>query len=160
MMNVKHKLQMDLAGQALMPRADVVEQDQYARQLELELLCGGESWEIPADAGVLAGGVFRQELSRLPLRLTVNGYWFRTDSYDARIYCHEPSVLYAYSLPAFYGKGLRLAANVSYTFRRRWTLQAKYGWTHYRDRDHIGSGTEEIQGSDKTDLLVQLRLKW
>lgn len=114
----------------------------------------------PADAGVLAGGVFRQELSRLPLRLTVNGYWFRTDSYDARIYCHEPSVLYAYSLPAFYGKGLRLAANVSYTFRRRWTLQAKYGWTHYRDRDHIGSGTEEIQGSDKTDLLVQLRLKW
>lgn len=59
MMNVKHKLQMDLAGQALMPRADVVEQDQYARQLELELLCGGESWEIPADAGVLI--VFQKE---------------------------------------------------------------------------------------------------
>lgn len=59
MMNVKHKLQMDLAGQSLMPRADVVEQDQYARQLELELLCGGESWEIPADAGALI--VFQKE---------------------------------------------------------------------------------------------------
>ena len=28
---------------------DMVEGDQYARQLELSLLCGGESWEIPED---------------------------------------------------------------------------------------------------------------
>ena len=50
MMYVKHKLEIDLAGQAAIPRVDVVESDQYVRQLELSLLCGGESWEIPEDA--------------------------------------------------------------------------------------------------------------
>ena len=50
MMYVKHKLEIDLAGQAAIPRVDVVEGDQYVRQLELSLLCGGESWEIPEDA--------------------------------------------------------------------------------------------------------------
>ena len=49
MMYVKHKLEIDLAGQAVMPRVDMVEGDQYARQLELSLCCGGESWEIPDD---------------------------------------------------------------------------------------------------------------
>ena len=49
-MYVKHKLEIDLAGQAAIPRVDVVEGDQYVRQLELSLLCGGESWEIPEDA--------------------------------------------------------------------------------------------------------------
>ena len=49
MMYVKHKLEIDLSGQAVMPRVDMVEGDQYARQLELSLLCGGESWEIPED---------------------------------------------------------------------------------------------------------------
>ena len=48
-MYVKHKLEIDLSGQAVMPRVDMVEGDQYARQLELSLLCGGESWEIPED---------------------------------------------------------------------------------------------------------------
>ena len=43
MMYVKHKLEIDLSGQAVMPRVDMVEGDQYARQLELSLLCGGES---------------------------------------------------------------------------------------------------------------------
>ena len=49
MMYVKHKLEIDLSGQAVMPRVDMVEGDQYARQLELSLLCGGERWEIPED---------------------------------------------------------------------------------------------------------------
>ena len=42
MMYVKHKLEIDLSEQEVMPRVDVVEGDQYVRQLELSLLCGGE----------------------------------------------------------------------------------------------------------------------
>ena len=52
MMYVKHKLEIDLSGQAVMPRVDMVEGDQYARQLELSLLCGGgirgSSGDVPA----------------------------------------------------------------------------------------------------------------
>ena len=39
-------------------------------------------------------------------------------------------------------------------------IQAKWGWTHYQDRNRIGTDTEEIQGSDKADLQVQVRVKW
>ena len=53
-MYVKHKLEIDLSGQAVMPRVDMVEGDQYARQLELSLLCGGERWEIPEDVHAAA----------------------------------------------------------------------------------------------------------
>ena len=53
MMYVKHVIEMDLAGQAVMPRVDMVEGDQYARQLELSLSAGGEAWEIPDDVHAL-----------------------------------------------------------------------------------------------------------
>lgn len=49
-MIVKHKLTMDLAGQAGMPRAEMVAGDQHGRQLELSLYCGAEPWSIPEDA--------------------------------------------------------------------------------------------------------------
>ena len=36
----------------------------------------------------------------------------------------------------------------------------KYVYTGYFDRDHIGSGTQEIAGSTKQDLQLQLRLRF
>ena len=45
-------------------------------------------------------------------------------------------------------------------WKKRLTVQAKWGWTHYRDRNLISSGTEEIQGNDKDDLPLPVRLKW
>lgn len=49
-MYVTHKLDMDLTGQAAMPRVSMVEQDQYVRKLEISLYCGEEPWRIPEDA--------------------------------------------------------------------------------------------------------------
>lgn len=48
-MYVKHKLKMDLTGPAVMPRVDMMQRDQYVRQIELELYCGTDVWEIPKD---------------------------------------------------------------------------------------------------------------
>lgn len=48
-MYVNHKLKMDLAGPAVMQKVDMVQRDQYVRKLMIELYCGGERWEIPAD---------------------------------------------------------------------------------------------------------------
>lgn len=48
-MYIKHKLKMDLTGPAVMPRVDMMQRDQYVRQIELELYCGSEAWVIPED---------------------------------------------------------------------------------------------------------------
>lgn len=49
-MQVKHKIHMDLTRQAVMPRVDMVERDQYVRQLEFALTCDGAPWPVPEDA--------------------------------------------------------------------------------------------------------------
>ena len=79
---------------------------------------------------------------------------------NVNCYFYEPSVLYAFSMFSFYGKGTRLAVNLKYTYHRWLTIQAKWGWTHYMDRNRISSGTEEIMGSNKADLQFQVRVKW
>lgn len=96
----------------------------------------------------------------LPLRLDLSGTWFHTDDYNSRLTIYEKSVLYAFSMPSFYDKGMRLAVNVRYELNKHIILQAKYGSTHYFNRDKIGSALEEIDGSTKSDLYLQLRLKF
>lgn len=52
-MVVNHKINMDLAKPAVMPRVDMVQKDQYTRQLELSLYANDEPWVIPEDVSVL-----------------------------------------------------------------------------------------------------------
>jgi hypothetical protein len=73
---------------------------------------------------------------------------------------YEKSLLYAFSIPSFYGKGERLALNLRYELNEHFIFQAKYGRTHYRDRKVIGSDLEQIEGNQKNDLYLQLRIKF
>lgn len=51
-MIITHKLEMDLASRAAMPKIDVVQGDSNTRELELTLLSNGEAWTVPEDAAV------------------------------------------------------------------------------------------------------------
>ena len=52
-MVVNHKLTMDLAKPAEMPRVDTVHKDQYTRKLEVTLYANDEPWTVPEDANIL-----------------------------------------------------------------------------------------------------------
>ena len=95
-----------------------------------------------------------------PLKCCLGGAWFTTDGYDTRNYVYEPGLLYSYSMYSFYGQGVRLFINMGYTLKNWFILQAKWGWTHYLDRNRIGSSLEEIRGNNKIDLQLQLKFKW
>ena len=110
--------------------------------------------------GYMGSGTLQASCGRFPLRMDFMGAWFKTDSYDSRLYQYEPSLLYTFSMPSFYGKGARFAFKAQYEYKKRLMLQAKWGCTRYADRDKIGTGTEEIQGNKKFDLQIQLRVKW
>ena len=84
--------------------------------------------------------------------------WFRTDSYDARLYQYEPSVQYDFSFPAYYGHGLRHSLMLQAAIGQRLKAIIKYGTTNYFDRSTIGSGLQQINRSSMTDILLQLRL--
>ena len=86
--------------------------------------------------------------------------WFNTDDYNTRIYSSEKNMLYSFSVPSFYGEGIRLAAVIRYNITSNINISAKAGWAHYFDRELIGTGLEEIEGRDKIDLYAQLRWKF
>lgn len=117
-------------------------------------------WEQQASNGYVGGSTVKLGTERSPVRGSVSAFWFHTDDYASRACLYEPGLLYAFSMMTLYGKGHRLSINMDWKWKKRLTFQAKWGWTHYRDRNVIGSGTEEIQGNNKYDLQLQIKLKW
>lgn len=80
---------------------------------------------------------------------------FQTDGYAGRQYLYEHSVRYAFSIPAYFGKGVRTYAVIKYKPFRKLSLWAKVANTRYLDQSTIGSGYEEIKGHQKTSLSVE-----
>lgn len=97
---------------------------------------------------------------KLPLQLDASVAWFKTDDYASRITVYEKSLLYSFSMPSFYGEGERFSFNTRYELNKHIVLQGKYACTHYRDREVISSGLEQIEGNLKSDLYFQVHFKF
>lgn len=82
-----------------------------------------------------------------------------TDDYNNRQYLYENDVLYAFSVPAYSGKGISYYVLVRYKINRYVSSWVRLGRVVYEDRDTIGSGMEEIAGNHRTQLKFQLMFK-
>ena len=91
-----------------------------------------------------------------PFSLTFRYAIFDAKDYNARIYAYENDVLYSFSVPALYGKGMRVYLLGKWKPFKSLTLYARIGSTIYSDRDEIGSGLTLIQKNHKTDLKVEM----
>ncbi|MEP2770890.1 MAG: helix-hairpin-helix domain-containing protein [Fulvivirga sp.] len=85
---------------------------------------------------------------------------FDTEDFENRQYAYERDVLYAFSIPAYFGVGTRQYILLQYGVTRKIDLYARIARTHYRDRDTISSGLEAIDGNKKTDVKFQVRVKF
>lgn len=94
------------------------------------------------------------------LQLNLSANYFRTDSYESRLYAYERTLLYSFSFPAFYGHGIRYAVMARADFGRRLMLTARLGVTDYFDRSTIGSSYQTIYASSAAELEVQARIKF
>lgn len=99
-------------------------------------------------------------LPRTGLSAQLQGSYFDTDDYDSRVYISEKGLLYTFYTPSFQGRGCRLSAHLRYDLNEHWMCMAKLGHTVYADRNSIGSGNDLIRGNRKTDLQVQVRMKF
>jgi hypothetical protein len=86
--------------------------------------------------------------------------YFETGGYDSRIYAFENDVSYTYSIPASYEKGLRYYINVNYDVNKKMTAWIKWSQTLYNGKNLIGSGLDEIKGSRKSEIRLQLLYKF
>lgn len=96
----------------------------------------------------------------VPLSLSARIAWFSTQSYNSRIYAYENDILYTFSIPAYYGHGYRTYLNLKYNISDKTECWLKLANTHWNDRKIIGSGNNKLEGNNKTELKIQLRLKF
>jgi hypothetical protein len=110
------------------------------------------------------GMLFTQDLlykpKGFPVDLALRYALFDTDSYDTRLYSFENNALYVFAVPAYYYQGNRAYILLRYSFLRHCDLWVRYGYFLYNNRKTISSGAEGIQGSRKSDLVIQLRISW
>ncbi len=85
---------------------------------------------------------------------------FDARDYENRIYTYERDVLYAFSIPMYYGLGARYYLNIRYDLNPSWSFWLKLAQTAYADnRSAVSSGNEEIVGTRKSDIRIMIRWK-
>ncbi len=85
---------------------------------------------------------------------------FETEDFDTRIYTYESDVLYGYSIPSLQNEGIRFYTNLRYNIKRGFDFWIKYAITKYNNLNTIGSGLEEIDGNQRSELKLQVRLQF
>lgn len=113
----------------------------------------------PEDGFIITQDILFKPKS-FPVDLSLRYALFDTDSYDSRIYTYENNALYVFSVPSYYYKGSRAYAMIRYTFARKFDLWVRYGVSIYANRKTLGSGSEQITGNTKSDVTIQLRMKF
>ncbi|RNI25774.1 ComEA family DNA-binding protein [Rufibacter latericius] len=93
-------------------------------------------------------------------RLSARYALFHTDDYDTRLYVPEQDVLYAFSIPAFAGRGTHVYLLAQQGISRHLDFWVKLSHTHYRGQRTVSSGLEQIQGPKRTDVRVQVRYRF
>jgi len=112
---------------------------------------------------VMYGWLLFQDITakplKLPLKIILRYSVFDCKYYNSRIWAYEPDVLYAYSLPSYYGQGIRACAFAKYSVGRHFAVCLKSGLTRYSDKNVISSGLDQINADWKLDLDAQLQLR-
>ncbi len=112
------------------------------------------------DKGVLLVQDFGYQKSESPLAVNARFAWFNTTSYQSRLYAYERDVLYAFSVPAYYGNGIRTYLNLKYQPIKNLSFWLRFARTTYFDRETIGSGLDEIEANYRSEIKLQMRVKF
>ncbi len=110
-------------------------------------------------SGNQQGWVVAQQVrySTRTLQATASASLFDVDGYYARIYLSESCITYNFTMPAYYGQGMRACIMLRVNVRGNLTIAGKYAITRYFDRDTIGSAAAETKGPQRQTVYLQLR---
>jgi hypothetical protein len=95
-----------------------------------------------------------------PLSFSTRLAYFDTETFNSRIFAFENDVLYAYSFPSYYYRGVRAYLTLRYRIYKGIDAWFRVANTFYSNRDNVGSGLEETPSNHRTDIKVQLRFKF
>lgn len=114
----------------------------------------------PKTSGTLAYQDIIYSFSKYPIKIYARIALFDTDNYQSRLYAYENAPLYNYTFTALYYSGTRHYLLIKYQAGKNLSLWCKLAQTHYSNQNSISSGLNKINGNKKTELHVQVRLKF
>ena len=80
--------------------------------------------------------------------------------FQNRFYVYERDLLYSFSVPMYYGTGTKYYILLKQVLFPKLHLWIKWSRTTFRNRENIGSGTEQISGNTKSEIRGQLVYKF
>ncbi len=86
--------------------------------------------------------------------------WFKTASYDSRVYSFENDVLYSYTILPLQHTGFRTYFNTQYSFKKGIDFWFRYSAYLYRGEKTVGSGLDLIEGDKKSEIRLQMRYRF
>lgn len=138
-------------------RADATWQPRF----RLALHTRGEAvWFAQDGAGSATGWLLFQDVrwqAGRRVNVTARFALFNIPNFDARIYTFEPEVPTAFSIPAYTGAGQRTVVQLNWVPIRRLDVWLRVAQTTLPGRTTLGSGLDQIQGSQQTEVTVQVR---
>lgn len=112
-----------------------------------------------SENGLLLFQDLHYKAAAFPLSGNIRIAYFHTSSYNSRIYAYENDVQYSAASGSYFGEGFRHYINLRYRISSKMDVWARYSNTTYRHQDKIGSGMDEIQGNQKTEIKIQFRVQ-
>lgn len=115
----------------------------------------GENWE--------SGFLVYQDLRIQPINaLRIDGRItiFDTESFNTRLYQFESDLLYVMSNTALFDRGQRAYITIKYEATDFLDALFKYGITMFEDTETISSGLNEISGNTRSNIGLQVRIKF
>jgi hypothetical protein len=92
---------------------------------------------------------------------TIRYALFQTDGYDSRLYEYENDIPGSYSIPNYSDRGSRFYLLLNYRINRYLECWLRFAQTVYDNKNVISEGTlAEIDGNTKSEVKIQLSLKW
>jgi len=108
--------------------------------------------------GVMALQDVSYDFRTIPLQANFRYQFFDAVNYENRFYSYESDVLYAFSIPMYFGMGNRYYLNLKYELNRDLSLWFKIAQTVYADdRESLSGGNEAVDGNRKTDVRFLLK---
>jgi len=75
------------------------------------------------------------------------------------IYAYENDVLYAFSVPAYYYNGMRGIVLLNFKLTKKINFWVRFAHTFIGNRSVIGTGLDEINDQNRSEIKIQLRVK-
>jgi hypothetical protein len=118
--------------------------------------------DIPAtgvDRGIMVYQDIEYRFTAVPLILNARLAWFKTDSYESRIYAYENDMTSGFSFSPLYLQGVRTYMMIRYNTDNL-TFGIRFAQSNFSNRHTIGSGSDEIKGHTKSEIKLQILVRF